>query len=38
MCQVWCSGIQGISAQLGGQLSMGIYALFYIYTDLPSFV
>ena len=31
MCQVWCSGIQGIYAQLGGQSAMGIYALCYIY-------
>ena len=38
MCQVWCSSMQGISAQLGDQLAMGIYALFYIYIDLPSFV
>ena len=32
ICQVWCSSIQGIYAQLmGGQSAMGIYALFYIY-------
>ena len=35
----WCSGIQGIYAQLmGGQSAMGICALFYIYIDLPSLV
>ena len=34
MCQVWCSGIQGIYAQVtGGQSAMGIYALFYIYRS-----
>ena len=39
MCQVWCSGIQGIYSQLaGGQSAMGICALFYIYIDLPSLV
>ena len=37
MCQVSCSGIQGIYAQLeeGGQSAIGICALFYIYIDLP---
>ena len=33
MCQVWCSSIQGISVRLGGQLAMGIYALFNIYRS-----
>ena len=35
MCQVWCTGMQGIYAQLeegvGGQSAIGICALFYIY-------
>ena len=31
MCQVWCTSIQGIYAQLGSQSAMGIYALCYIY-------
>ena len=32
----WCSSIQGIYAQLMGSPSvMGIYAMFYIYIDLP---
>ena len=32
MCQVWCSSIQGIYAQLegGSQSAIGICALFYI--------
>ena len=33
MCQVWCSSIQGISVQLGGQSAMGIYELFYTYRS-----
>ena len=33
MCQVWCSGIQGISAWLGGQVAMVRYSLFYIYRS-----
>ena len=34
MCQVWCSSIQGMYAQLqGGQSAMGICALFYIYRS-----
>ena len=35
---MWCSGIQGIYAQLEegvGQSGIGICALFYIYIDLP---
>ena len=36
MCQVWCSGIQGIYAQLqGGQSAICRCALFSIYIDLP---
>ena len=36
ICQVWCSSIKGIYAQLMGDPStMGICALFYIYIDLP---
>ena len=32
ICQVWCSGIQGIYARLQvGQSAIGICALFYIY-------
>ena len=30
MCQVWCSSIQGIYAQLKGAICHGIYALCYI--------
>ena len=34
MCKVWCSGIQGIYAQLeGGQSAIGICAFFYIYRS-----
>ena len=33
MCQVWCSSIQGIYAELGGQSAMGIYTLFYMYRS-----
>ena len=33
MCQVWCSSIQGIYAQFGGQSAIGIYTLFYIYRS-----
>ena len=35
MCQVWCSGIQGIYAPLGdgGQSALGIYTLFCIYRS-----
>ena len=37
MCQVWCSGIQGIYAQLtGGQSAMGMCALCYISQVLCS--
>ena len=37
MCQVWCSSMQGIYAQLveQGQYAIGICALFFIYIDLP---
>ena len=36
MCQVWCSGMQGIYAGLQeGQSAIGICALFYLYIDLP---
>ena len=45
ICQVWCSGIQGMYAQLmEGSSAMGICALFYIYIyidlllDVPSLV
>ena len=30
MCHVWCSGIAGIYAQLGGRFAMDICALYYI--------
>ena len=32
MCQVWCCGIAGIYAWLGGQFAMDICALYYIWV------
>ena len=37
MCQVWCRGMARHLCLIGGggQSTMGICALFYIYRDLP---